>query len=83
MAASAVAEGAAVYNPPGETASVEDVVAAIRAVVPDADVTWHGDPLPFPSALEATGFDRDVGPFPRTPLDVGVAATIEHFRSAA
>ena len=30
-----------------------------------------------------SGFDRDVGPFPRTPLDVGVAATIEHFRAAA
>ena len=45
--------------------------------------TWSGDPLPFPPELEAAGFDRDVGPFPRTPLDVGVAATIEHFRAAA
>ena len=51
--------------------------------MPDAEITWSGDPLPFPAELEAVGFDRDVGPFPRTPLDVGVAATIEHLRAAA
>jgi UDP-glucuronate 4-epimerase len=81
-AASAAHEGAAVYNPPGVPASVEEVVAAIRRVVPDAEITWSGDPLPFPPRLESVGFDRDVGPFPRTPLDAGVTATIEHFRAA-
>jgi nucleoside-diphosphate-sugar epimerase len=81
-AARAERAGAAVYNPPGAVASMEEVVAAIRAVVPDAEITWSGDPLPFPPQLEAVGFDRDVGPFPRTPLDVGVAATIEHFRAS-
>ncbi|HET6600899.1 MAG TPA: NAD-dependent epimerase/dehydratase family protein, partial [Gaiella sp.] len=82
-AASAELEGAAVYNAPGAVASMGDVVATIRRVVPGADITWSGDPLPFPPELEAAGFDRDVGAFPRTPLDVGVAATIEHFRAAA
>lgn len=81
MAAAAEREGAAVYNAPGVAASIEDVVAAIRAVVPDAEITWSGDPLPFPPELESVGFDRDVGRFPRTPLEVGVAATIEHFRA--
>ena len=81
MAAAAEREGAAVYNAPGAVASIEDVVAAIRAVVPDAEITWSGDPLPFPPELESVGFDRDVGRFPRTPLEVGVAATIEHFRA--
>lgn len=81
-AAGAGREGAAVYNVPGAPASVEEIVAAIRKVVPDAELTWGGDPLPFPERLEAVGFDRDVGPFPRTPLEAGVAATIEHFRSA-
>jgi nucleoside-diphosphate-sugar epimerase len=81
-AARAERAGAAVYNPPGAVASMEEVVAAIRAVVPDAEITWSGDPLPFPPQLEAVGFDREVGPFPRTPLDAGVAATIEHFRAS-
>jgi UDP-glucuronate 4-epimerase len=82
-AAAAVREGAAVYNVPGAPAAVNEVIAAIRAVVPDAAITASGDALPFPAELEAMGFDRDVGLFPRTPLDVGVAATIAHFRAAA
>ena len=81
-AADAARTGAAVYNVPGVMASAEEVVAAIRAVVPDAEIACSGDPLPFPPELEAVGFDRDVGPFPRTPLDAGVAATIAHFRAA-
>jgi nucleoside-diphosphate-sugar epimerase len=82
MAAGAEREGAAVYNSRGVAASIDDVVASIRAVVPDAEITWSGDPLPFPPELESVGFDRDVGPFPRTPLGTGVAATIEHFHAA-
>ena len=42
-----------------------------RSACPDAEITWSGDPLPFPAELEAVGFDRDVGPFPRTPLADG------------
>lgn len=80
-AASAVREGAAVYNVPGVAATVDDIVAAIRAVAPDAAISASGDALPFPAELEAVGFDRDVGPFPRTPLSVGVAATMAHFRA--
>jgi UDP-glucuronate 4-epimerase len=83
IAAGATRGGAAVYNTSGVVASVEQVVSAIRRVVPGAEVTFGGDPLPFPTELEAVGFDRDVGPFPRTPLDIGVAATIAHFRAAA
>jgi UDP-glucuronate 4-epimerase len=74
--------GAAVYNAPGVAASVEEIVEAIRAVVPGAEVTWSGERLPFPAELEAVGFDRAVGTFPRTPLAEGVAATIAHFRDA-
>ena len=74
--------GAAVYNVPGVRASVAEVVAAIRAVVPDAELTWSGEPLPFPAELEAVGYDRDIGPFPRTSLAEGVAATISHFRAS-
>lgn len=71
---------AVVYNVPGVFADVADVVACIQAVVPGAEITWSGDRLPFPPALEAVGFDRDVGPFPRTSLADGVAATVAHFR---
>ena len=77
-------EGAAVYNPPGAV-RIGGGRRRRRSApsCPDAEITWSGDPLPVPAELESVGFDRDVGPFPRTPLDVGVAATIEHFRAAA
>ena len=80
VAAHAASDGAAVYNVPGALADVGAVVACIHAAVPGAEITWSGDPLPFPPALEAVGFDRDVGPFPRTSLADGVAATVAHFR---
>ena len=80
MAARAETEAAAVHNFPGERASVEEVVAAIRAVVPDAAITFTGEPLPFPAELESVGFERDVGPLRRTPLADGIRATIVHFR---
>jgi UDP-glucuronate 4-epimerase len=80
MAAHSGREQAAVYNVPGAIADVEEVVACIRSAAPGARITWDGAPLPFPSVLEAVGFDRDVGPFPRTQLPYGVAATVAHFR---
>ena len=80
-AASRAGDGAVVYNVPGVAATVDDVIAAIRSVVPDAELTAAGDSLPFPPELEATGFEREVAPFPRTPLATGVAATIAHFRA--
>jgi nucleoside-diphosphate-sugar epimerase len=80
MAAHSGVQGAAVYNVPGALADVSEIVASIRSAVPRAQITWDGGPLPFPAALEAVGFDRDVGPFPRTQLAYGVAATVAHFR---
>ena len=74
------AQRAAVYNVPGAIAPMAEVVARIQGVVPGAEITFDGPPLPFPPVLEAVGFDRDVGQFPRTPLAEGVAATIAHFR---
>ena len=73
---------AAVYNVPGVVATVDDVVAEIKRHVPDAEITVAGDPLPFPTSLEAVGYDRDVAPFPRTSLADGVAQTLALLVSA-
>jgi len=82
LAAHSRTEAASVYNVPGAIAAMAELVETIKAVVPGAEITFDGDPLPFPPVLEAAGFDRDVGPFPRTPLAEGVALTIAHFRHA-
>jgi UDP-glucuronate 4-epimerase len=80
IAAHANTDTSAVYNVPGALADVADVVACIQKAEPEAEITWTGDPLPFPPALEAVGFDRDVGPFPRTSLVDGIASSMAHFR---
>ncbi len=79
-AAHTTTQSAAVYNVPGALADVAEIAAHIQRVVPGAEITWSGDPLPFPPALEATGFDDDIGPFPRTTLTDGIEATLAHFR---
>ena len=77
-------DGAAVYNVAGRSSPTWPTWSprSSGSAVPEAEITWSGDPLPFPAELEAVGFDRDVGPFPRTPLADGVAATVARFRQA-
>src|SRR4051812_25286214 len=81
-AARAPFDGAVALNVPGLTVSVDEIVAAVERAVPEAvgtiDVT--GPPLPFPPELDSSAFGSVVGDLPVTPLDEGVAATIEHFR---
>jgi UDP-glucuronate 4-epimerase len=81
VAAARAPYGAAtVVNLPGVTVSVEEIVAAIADVVPDAEVSVDGPPLPFPPELDTSAFAGIVGELPVTPLRDGVAATIDFFR---
>ncbi len=74
-AARSPADSAVVYDMPGDPVHMSDVVSAIKAAAPGADVT-HGDQaLPFPDELPGPRFDASV-----TPLADGVAETIAHFR---
>jgi UDP-glucuronate 4-epimerase len=71
-------DGAAVYNFPGESVHMRQIVAAIEEAVPGAAglVTFDDVPLPFPEQLPGNRFDTPV-----TPLAEGVRATVEHFSS--
>lgn len=83
-AARAEVAGAHVFNM-GGCAHMSEVVAAIEAAAPEAagGITFDDVQLPFPPELETGGFERVVGEVPLRPLELGVAQTIEHFRSAA
>ncbi len=72
--------GAAVYNVPGVVATVDELADDIRRHFPDAVITITGEQLPFPTSLEAVGYERDIGLFPRTPLTDGIAKTIALLR---
>jgi nucleoside-diphosphate-sugar epimerase len=82
-AARADVEGAHVFNLGGPSVDMTDVVAAIESAAPDVAgrVTITGDPLPFPPAASDGGLGAVVGALSHTPLDAGVASTIERFRS--
>ena len=85
LAARAAADGAHVANFPGVPSTMQAVVDAIESAAPAVagKVFWEEGQLPFPESLEGNQLERLVGPLPRTPLDDGVRATIEHFRARA
>ena len=83
-AAAARWEGAATADLSDRVESTDDVIAAIRAAVPDARVTVAAEHRPSPT----TGFDLAplraiVGDWTPTPLAQGVAATVAMARTRA
>jgi UDP-glucuronate 4-epimerase len=81
-AARARPNGAVVVNVGGATASMGQVVAAIRAAAPDVTeaITFDDDPLPFPSTVDASGLDRLLGGVSYSSLEEGVRVTVDAFR---
>ncbi len=73
-AARADPQDAAVHNLGGPAHDMSELVAAIHAIAPDAEITYDDVQLPFPPEL-----DGHFGPA-QTPLEQGVAETIAHFR---
>jgi nucleoside-diphosphate-sugar epimerase len=74
-------EGSHLVNLNGTRASVSDIVESLhRLVGPTAGgITAGPDTLPFPEEVDTTGIEI-IGPPPLTPLDEGIAATVEFFR---
>ena len=72
-------EGASVFDLPGSTVTVEEILEAIEEAVPGAAVSAAGSPLGFPAAGRAE-FEWPVALSPVTPLPEGVGATIARFR---
>lgn len=61
--------------------STADIIAAIRAVAPEADVRTEGPERLSPTTgFDVAALEKIIGPRPLTPLAEGVRRTIEHFR---
>jgi UDP-glucuronate 4-epimerase len=75
-AARTARNGAPVFNIPGSNVRMEEVVAAIRAVIPDAAIDYEDVRLPFPEEFATGGLPLQV-----TPLPDGVRETVEIFRA--
>ncbi|HEV8440040.1 MAG TPA: NAD(P)-dependent oxidoreductase [Methylomirabilota bacterium] len=80
-AADATLDGARVYNLHGESARIADVVKMIEEAWPDARgrISHVEEPIPFPEELADPGYQRDLGPQPRTGLRDGIRRTLDEF----
>lgn len=76
-------EGAHAFSLGGGTADVPEIVAAIRAEIPGADVDFTGPPVPMAAEIAATPCEWLLGPMPKTPLREGISRTIAHYRALA
>jgi nucleoside-diphosphate-sugar epimerase len=82
-AAESALDGARVYNLHGESARIADVVTLIEAARPQVRglISHVEQPIPFPSELADPGYQRDLGPQPRTRLRDGIRKTLEQFEA--
>ncbi len=61
--------------------TTEEIVEAIRAVVPGAAISVDGPERPVPtSGFEIDALADIIGPLPETPIGDGMTQTITHFQ---
>jgi UDP-glucuronate 4-epimerase len=77
-------DGAAVYNIGGSIFGVDEIIGCIEAAVPAARgrITFDDRPMVFPQALDGRQIVEALGAYVETPLEQGVARTIDCYRSA-
>ena len=74
--------GPRVYTLRGSVVRVEQFVAELERILPEARdlIRAEGEPLPIAYDLDDSALVRDLGEPPRTPLDQGIRQTVEIFR---
>ncbi len=80
-AATETPDGAHVFSLQGQLATMDEVLAAIRAVVPNAAVKAEGAPLMFAAQLDESPLHELFPGIRRTPLADGTRRTIEFYRN--
>lgn len=83
-AARAPVDGAPTYNLGGTVASVDDVIDAIDAALPEMEGGITSEPvvMPFPEDMDGAPLEAAIGKIEWRPFKEGVAGTIEHFQRA-
>jgi nucleoside-diphosphate-sugar epimerase len=74
-------QGAAACNLRNDVVSVPEFVAALKAEVPAANITFQqGNPLAFPADLDDSNLRHILGHIPHTPLATVIRDTLARFR---
>lgn len=79
----AIDEGAHVYAMKGEVTTVEQIIAAIRRLVPGAELSCEGKPIWLTTEFDDSALQRDHPELHRTGIDEGMARTVAHYRALA
>src|SRR6202035_3196469 len=82
-AATETPDGAFAFSLQGQLATIDEVLGAIRTVVPTADVRAEGPPLPIAAEVDESPMLARFPGVPRTSLAAGTRTTIEYYRRAA
>ncbi|MEQ8677322.1 MAG: NAD(P)-dependent oxidoreductase [Aggregatilineales bacterium] len=72
-------DGAHVFNLGTPPVTIDEVIALIKAVKPDAEITRTETILPFPEVFDDSALRAAVPTVYETPLAEGIAQTIAHF----
>jgi nucleoside-diphosphate-sugar epimerase len=77
-------DGAPCFNLAGSVASMDDVIDAIDAAVPEMEGKISAEPvtMPFPEDMDGSALEAAIGKIEWRPFKAGVAGTIEHFKRA-
>ncbi len=82
-AATQTPDGAHAFSLQGQLARIDEVLAAIRAEVPDADVRAEGPELMFAAQLDEAPLHAAFPGLHRTPLAEGTRKTIAFYKNIA
>ena len=84
MAAKTDFKGAKAYNLGGGTVGMDEIIAAIEEVIPQAKgmITYVNNSLPFPKHRDTGELEKEIGSLPRTSLNEGIRRSAEYFMAA-
>jgi len=80
-AASQPSEGAHAFNLGTTPVSVAQFVDMVKTLEPHADITCDDSTLPFPAGFDASALHAHAHEVFETPLEEGIRATLEHFKT--
>lgn len=74
-------KGAPVFDINGKSSTVEASLEILRRIAPAAKLGYTGEPLPFPMDLSDEPVRAHLGDYGSVPIDAGIQATYEAFKS--
>lgn len=75
-------QGAHIYNLVGQVHTVDEVMAEIKRQVPSAQLSAEGPPLTIAPGITEEGLDALLPQRQSTSLAQGIAATLQHYKTA-